>query len=59
MRSVDEKIPTTVTEAKWSPEWDKQREAMKNELESLQRHQVWDLVNRPKTFFFLIKSHKN
>ena len=21
---------------------------MKNELESLQRHQVWDLVNRPK-----------
>ena len=40
MRSVDEKIPTTVTKAKWSPEWDKWREAMKNELESLQRHQV-------------------
>ena len=39
MISVDEKMPTVTEAAKQSPEWGKWREAMKGELESLQRHQ--------------------
>ncbi|OAD62641.1 Copia protein [Eufriesea mexicana] len=48
IRSIEEKIPTTITEARQSPEWDQWREAVKSEIESLQKHQVWHVVHRPK-----------
>ena len=39
------KTPQTLTEARASSEWPKREEAMKTELEQLQKMQMWKLVN--------------
>ncbi|XP_017765325.1 PREDICTED: uncharacterized protein LOC108554527, partial [Eufriesea mexicana] len=47
MRSVEGKIPTTITGARQSPEWDQWRVAIRSAMESLLKHQFWHAVARP------------
>ena len=60
------KTPQTLTEARASSEWPKWEEAMKTELEQLQKMQTWKLVNLPTgrkpmgcCWVFSVKLNKN
>lgn len=41
-------LPSNIEEARDSREWEKWKEAMENKLESLDKHKVWHLSDRPK-----------
>jgi len=44
----DEGIPKTIREAKESNDWECWRQAMNEELKSMEEHEVWDIVPHPK-----------
>jgi len=44
---IDE-IPKNVREAEQSNEWKYWQQAMKDELDSMKKHKVWDIISRPK-----------
>ncbi|CAL1678230.1 unnamed protein product [Lasius platythorax] len=41
-------LPSNINEARDSREWEKWKEAMEDELESLDKHKVWHFCERPK-----------
>lgn len=48
MLIMDEEIPKNIKEAKKSNNWKYWRQAVKDELTSMEEHEVWDIISRPK-----------
>ena len=48
MRIQDEEIPKTVEEAKRSSKWEHWNQAMDEEMASMKKHEVWEIIFRPK-----------
>lgn len=48
MMVKDDVIPRNIEEAKNLNDWKNWRQPMKEELTSMEKHKVWNIVNRPK-----------
>jgi len=44
----DNEIPKNIEDAKKSIDWQYWKQAVKEELTSMEKHKIWDIVNRPK-----------